>query len=149
MLSRRALIPSTLTITLCLSGCTSLVSLLEPNSPKIFGGTRMSLDARARAAAGETPAYGWTWYPLMLIDLPLSVITDAVLLPVTVLLEPEEEAAVAASTVGESSESESSEGESSGSSTPVGVEPSEIDTQTDAAGEGEMVPRRGLEPPCP
>ncbi len=74
-----------------LSGCTTLVSLLEPNSPKIFGGTRMSLNAHALASSGETPAYGWTWYPLMLIDLPLSVVTDIALLPVTVLMVPDEE----------------------------------------------------------
>ncbi len=91
MIRRGGVILGTLILALGLSGCTTFVSLLEPNSPKIFGGTRMSLDAHARASSGETPAYGWTWYPLMLIDLPLSVVIDTALLPVTILMEPDEE----------------------------------------------------------
>ena len=91
MIRRGGVILGTLILALGLSGCTTFVSLLEPNSPKIFGGTRMSLDAHAQASSGETPAYGWTWYPLMLIDLPLSVVTDIALLPVTVLMVPDEE----------------------------------------------------------
>lgn len=91
MLKHRGAIVSALILALGLNGCATLVSLLEPNSPKIYGGTRMSLDARAQASSGETPGYGWTWYPLMLIDLPLSVVTDTVLLPVTVLMEPDKE----------------------------------------------------------
>ena len=91
MMRRAGVILGAAILAFGLSACTTFVSLLEPNSPKIFGGTRMSLNAHALASSGETPAYGWTWYPLMLIDLPLSVVADTALLPVTVLMEPDEE----------------------------------------------------------
>lgn len=78
-------------LVLDLSGCATLVSLLEPNSPKIYGGVRVTLAARALASRGETPRYGWTWYPFMLIDLPLSAIMDTAFLPVTMFLEPDDD----------------------------------------------------------
>ncbi len=87
MIRRSGVVCRYLVIVCCLSGCTTLVSVLEPNSPKIYGGTRMNLEAQVEARTGATPDYGWTWFPLVFVDLPLSAAADTVLLPLTIAME--------------------------------------------------------------
>lgn len=66
------------------TGCATYrtISAAEPGSPKVFSGTRLDINAIAGDAVGIRKSRAAPpSYPL--VDLPLSVVADTVLLPLT------------------------------------------------------------------
>lgn len=91
---------ATVTLTSVLVGCGSLVGTFDPTisdvegggefkENRIYAGTRVDTKIILAPFEGKGPGWDqsfWAFYPFLLIDLPLSLIADTLLLPYTVPL---------------------------------------------------------------
>lgn len=103
-----------LSLLACASGCGTVGRMKQyPRSPQIYGGVRTHLehfpaghvwdwlrdDTEAAHTEGSVMTFGLVTSPWILVDFPLSLVTDTLVLPVTLLasgsMKPRAESAIA------------------------------------------------------
>jgi uncharacterized protein YceK len=69
-------------------GCMSIGSLVTENyRSEIYGGTTTNLEAQGLFLGGCAPVPAFIWVPILIVDLPFSLVADTALLPVTICME--------------------------------------------------------------
>ena len=89
---RPSLLGVVVVVGLCLqlSGCMTVIDLRSTGKPKIFGGTRGDL-ALIVEDLGKLQGLKPFLVPFAILDLPLSLCADVVLLPLALLVELQEQ----------------------------------------------------------
>ena len=66
----------------------SIASLVtETPHSEIYGGVTTNLEAQGLIHGGCAPVPAVIWVPILIVDLPFSLVADTALLPVTIFME--------------------------------------------------------------